>query len=208
MSSLSICKFCQILETLIWASQSCFVPLLVAGVKLVLLQILDSSLRISVVISGSVGVIYSVAFEPFLESHRTDDVLIRHRVEGVECLLHSFFSSQTNLEIVWSASISHAFVVIDISVLETPGLENWRVSVFRLHEQIFFLFSVEEKHLNSFVCTLLTSLYQSLSWYFSHTASVRNLKSLLYYEKSLPECLCVYPRCWSRSLMGIWLWCR
>jgi hypothetical protein len=42
---------------------------------------------------------------------------------------------------------------------------------------------------------LFTHRNQSFSWYFYHTASVRNLNSLLYSEKSLPELFRWYPRC-------------
>jgi hypothetical protein len=36
---------------------------------------------------------------------------------------------------------------------------------------------------------------QSFSCVFSHTASVRNLNSLLYSEKSFPELSDAYPKC-------------
>ena len=53
--------------------------------------------------------------------------------------------------------------------------------------RISLIFCWRRRPLIKYVNTLLVNLNQSFNWYFSQTASVLSLNSLLYSVKSLPE---------------------
>ena len=53
------------------------------------LEITQTAVGIPVIIGRTVVIVDRVAFEPLLEPHCTHDVVVRHRVEGVEGVLDS-----------------------------------------------------------------------------------------------------------------------
>lgn len=170
------------------------------------LQVLESSVGVSIVSGSAIIVVDWIALEPLLESHRTHNVVVGHRVEGVESILNSFLGWETNLESGRHSSARVSIVVEDFTILECPWLNDVGVGVVGFGYIVLFVLFVEEEHLCWFTCTRLNNLYQSLSWVFSHTASVLNRNYLLYSEKSFPVLSIEYPKCWSRSLRAPWLW--
>lgn len=195
MSAFGVGKFCQILEDIIGAGVGSLVPLLVAGIVFMQLQVPDSTVRILVEFGGSVLIVDGIAFEPLLETHGAHDVVIGHGVEGVKGVFDSFLGTESDLEGRGHTGACVTVVIEDLAVFEAPGLEDIGVGIIRLDQIVLLIFLVEEEDLHGARVTLLAQRNQSLSWVFSQTASVLNRNSLLYSEKSFPALRKHYPRC-------------
>jgi hypothetical protein len=195
MSALGVGKFCQILEDVIGAGVGGLVPLLVAGVVFMQLQVPDSTVRILVEFGGSVVVVDGVALEPLLEAHGAHDEVIGHGVEGVKGVLNTFLGAEPHLEGGGDTGARVTVVLEDLAVLEAPGLEDVGVGIIRLDQIVLLIFLVEEEDLRRRGVTLLAQRNQSFNCVFSQTASVLKRNSLLYSEKSLPALRKHYPRC-------------
>jgi len=148
-------EFYQILEDVVCTRVSGFVPVLVAGIELVKFQVFESAIRISVVCSRAIFVVDWVALEPFFKSHCAHDVVVRHRVEGVESVLDSFLGRETHLEGVADSSAGVAVIVKNFVVFESPGFDDAGVGVVRFGDIVLFLLSVEEENLSYFQSTRL-----------------------------------------------------
>lgn len=195
MSAFGVGKLGQILEDVIGAGVGSLVPLLVAGVVFMQLQVPDSTVRILVEFGRSVLIVDGVTLEPLLEAHSAHDVVIGHGIERVKGVLDTLLRAESHLEGRSHTSARVTAVIEDLAVFEAPGLQDVGVGVIRLDQIVLLIFLVEEEDLRGARVTLLEQRNQSLSWLFSHTASVLNRDSLLYSEKSFPALRKHYPRC-------------
>lgn len=168
-----------------------------------ILHINKTVFRIPIVVFSPVLIINTIAFEPFLESHGTHNVIIRHRIKTIECELNFLFWSKTSLEGIGSSSFWKSFPFHNLIIFKAPRLISKCINIFGFQELIVQLKFVEIKNLYYIYDTLFVNLNQSLSCCFSHTASVRKLKSPSYSEKSLPIIhLYAYPKYWNRNLLA------
>lgn len=130
-------------------------PLLVAGVHLVLLEVLEAAVGVVVVKGRPVLVVNLVALEPLLEPHRAHNVVVGHRVERVESVLDALLGPEGDLEGVRGAGAGLSGVVADLDVLEAPGLQDAAVGVVGLGRAVLFVLLVEEEDLRLGSSTLL-----------------------------------------------------
>jgi hypothetical protein len=148
VGSLSVGELYQILEDVVCARVGGLIPVLVAGIELMELQIFESTIRVSVISSWAIFIVDWVALEPLFESHSAHDVVVGHRVEGVESVLDSFLGRETHLERVADSCAGVAVIVENFVVFEGPGLDDAGVGVVRLGDIVLFLLSVEEENLS------------------------------------------------------------
>lgn len=151
-----------------------------------LLEVLHAAVGVAVVLGGAVLAVDGVALEPLLETHRAHDVVVGHRVEGVEGVLDALLGRQADLPGSGAARPRLPVEVEHLAVLEAPGLQDDRVGVVGLCHVVLLVALVEEEDLRGRGSTRLERRNQSLSCDFSQTASVRRRYSWSYYEKSLP----------------------
>lgn len=147
MGTFGVGQLHQILEDVVRAGIGGLVPLLVARIELVELQVPHASIWIPIEFGRPVLIVDGIALEPLLEPHGTHDVVIGHRVERVESILDSFLGAESDLEVGAHAGAGVAIVIEDFVVLEAPGLEDVGVGVIGLDEIILPVFFVEEEDL-------------------------------------------------------------
>lgn len=122
MSAFGVGQLHQILEDVVRAGIGGLVPLLVARIELMELQVPHASIWIPIKFRRPVLIVDRIALEPLLEPHGTHDVVIGHRVERVESILDSFLGAESDLEVGAHAGAGVAIVIEDFVVLEAPGL--------------------------------------------------------------------------------------
>ena len=155
IGALGVGEFNQVLENVVGTRVTGFVPLPVTRIVFVRLQALQATIWVVVVVGCAILVVDLVALEPFLKAHCTHDIVVGHRVEGVEGAFHSLLRAQRHLKRVCSPSRCFSDVVVDLDVLEAPWLENAAVGVVGLGDAVLLVLLVEEKGLRYSTCTLL-----------------------------------------------------
>lgn len=111
------------------------------------LQVSETAVGIPIVLGCAVIVVDGVALEPLLEPHRAHDVVVGHRVERVEGVLHSLLGRETHLEGSAHAGTRPTDIVEDLGVFEAPGLDHAGVGIVGLHDVVLLFLGVEEEDL-------------------------------------------------------------
>ncbi len=111
-------------HNVIWASVWGLIPLSKAWIMVFILHVRQSTLWASIIVSSSIIPICVITSEPFLEPHGTHDIIIRHRVETVECALDFLFRSDTSLEGCRHSCVSEPVPIHNLLLLETPRLKQ------------------------------------------------------------------------------------
>lgn len=93
MGTLGVGQLDQILEDIIGTSIGGLIPFLVARIELMQFEVPHSPFWISIELGGPVLMIDGIALEPLLKSHGTHDIIIRHGVEGVKGIFHTFLGT-------------------------------------------------------------------------------------------------------------------
>lgn len=147
MCTLGVGQLNQILENIIGTSIGSLIPFLIARIELMHFQVPQSPLGISIELSRAVLIVDGIALEPLLKSHGTHDIIIRHGVEGVKGVFHTFLRAQSNLEVGAHPRPCVTRVVEDLVVLEAPRLNDVGIGIVGLDEVVFSVFFVEEEDL-------------------------------------------------------------
>ena len=147
MCTLRVGQLYQILEDIIGASIGSLIPFLIARIEFMQLQVPQSPIGISIELGGAVLMIDGVALEPLLKSHSTHDIIIRHGVEGVKGVFHTFLGTQPDLEVGAHPRPCVTRVVEDLVVLEAPRLDDVGVGIIGLDEVVLPVLFVEEENL-------------------------------------------------------------
>lgn len=114
----------QVLEDVVGAGVERLVVLLVAGVVFVVLQVAEAAVGVEVVVGAALLEVDLVALEPLLEPHGAHDVVVGHRVEGVEGALDALLGHQAHLPGSGRPVRALPVVVEHFRVFEAPGLED------------------------------------------------------------------------------------
>jgi hypothetical protein len=156
VGALGVGELDEVLEDVVGAGVARLVPLAEARVLvLAVLVALEPAVGVVVVLGGAVLVVDLVALEPLLEPHRAHDVVVGHRVEGVESVLDALLRAERDLEGVGDARARLPDVVVDLDVLEAPRLEDAAVGVVGLGGAVALVDLVEEEDLRRPMGTLL-----------------------------------------------------
>lgn len=149
MCTLGVCQLYKVLKDIISTSIGSLIPFLIARIELMQLQVSQSSLGISIELGGPVLVVDGVALEPLLKSHGTHDIIIRHGVEGVKGIFHTFLWTKSHLEVSAHPCACVTRVVEDLVVFKAPGLDDVGIGIIGFNEIVLPVLLVEEENLNS-----------------------------------------------------------
>lgn len=117
-----------------------------------------------------------IASVPFIKSHCAHDIVIRHRIKAVKCVLNFLFRTDSCLKTSCCTSWRITLPIHDHIFSETPRFEYKTINIFRLDKVVFQFQLIEVKNLGVIIdITLLVIRNQSLSCCFYQTASVLNL---------------------------------
>lgn len=125
------------MEDVVCTGITSFIVFSKARIMIMLFHVCKPCFGISIEMFFSLISVCHVASEPFIESHCTHDVVIRHRIKAVKCVFNFLFGSNSCLEAGGRSSWWVSFPIHDLFFLETPWLIGQHVNIFGLDELIF-----------------------------------------------------------------------
>lgn len=115
----------------------CFIILSEARVMITFFHVANTYIGVPIEVFFSFVAVDGIASEPFVKSECAHNIVIGHRVETIEGVLHFLFGANAGLEIGGGTCGRVALPVHDLFFLEAPWFVDKGIILFGLDELIF-----------------------------------------------------------------------